>query len=112
MHVPKHIVETRETIIDIPVIQVKERVVEHPEIHVNEVTRHVPKVVEVQEVVKNVTKVDWQGQANAASLVGSMEAPATAATLPPASPGSAMSAVTQPAMASMQTMSAGAFASP
>ena len=52
-HVMKPVIETRENIIEIPV---KVRVMDLPEIHVNEVTRHVPKVEEVQEVFKNVTK--------------------------------------------------------
>merc|ERR1719229_556420 len=72
-HVPKHIVETRETIVEIPCIQVQERIVEHPEVHINEVTKHVPKVVEVQEVVKNVTKVDWQGVNGSSTMSTSLD---------------------------------------
>ncbi|CAE8582857.1 unnamed protein product [Polarella glacialis] len=81
-HVPKHVIETREIIVEVPCVQVKERIVEHPQIHVQEVTRHVPKVVEVQEIVRNVSKVDW-GDADASMM---SNATFDAPTLPPSTP--------------------------
>eukprot|EP00913_Durusdinium_trenchii_P013803 g12962.t1 len=80
--VKKPVIETREKIVEIPCVQVQERVVEHPEIHVQEVTKHIPKVMEVQEIVRNRQRVDWSGTDTSAISGASIEAP----TLPPATP--------------------------